>query len=77
MSLPDPDDNTLIRRTREGDLDAFGVLVVRYRHRATGLAHRLLGNAEDARDVSQDAFARAFHSLASYQDGTRFDPWTP
>jgi RNA polymerase sigma-70 factor, ECF subfamily len=75
MSLPDPDDNTLIRRTREGDLDAFGVLVVRYRHRATGLAYRFLGDAEDARDVSQEAFAKAFRSLPAYRDGTRFDRW--
>ncbi len=75
MSLPDPDDNTLVRRTREGGLDAFGVLVLRYRHRATGLAYRFLGDAEEARDVSQEAFAKAYGSLSSYRDGTRFDSW--
>lgn len=75
MSLPDPDDNTLVQRTREGDLDAFGELVLRYRRRATGLAYRFVGNAEDARDVSQDAFAKAYASLGAYRDGTHFDRW--
>jgi RNA polymerase sigma-70 factor (ECF subfamily) len=75
MSPSDPDDNTLIRRTREGDIDAFGVLALRYRRRATGLAYRFVGNVEDARDVSQDAFAKAYASLDSYRDGTRFDRW--
>lgn len=75
MHLPEPDDNTLIQRTREGDLDAFGELVVRYRRRATGLAYRFVGNTEDARDVSQDAFAKAYASLDTYRAGTQFDRW--
>ena len=56
-------------------MDAFGVLVLRYRHRATGLARRLLGDAEEARDVSQDAFAKAYRCLSTYRDGTAFDRW--
>ena len=57
----DPD-SSLIARARAGDADAFGVLVQRYMRRAYAQALGLVGSREDALDLSQEAFARAFRA---------------
>lgn len=66
---------TLVGRAQAGDTAAFADLVRAYQRRAVSVAYRLLGNAEDAGDVSQDAFVRAFRSLSQLQDPSRFGPW--
>lgn len=65
----------LVTRAAGGDHEAFGQLVRTYQRRAVSLAYRLLGNAEDASDVAQDAFVRAFRSLDQLADASRFGPW--
>jgi len=60
---------------QRGDVAAFGELVGFYQRRTVSLAFRLLGNIEDARDVSQDAFVRAFRHLGQLDDPSRFGPW--
>lgn len=66
---------TLVCRVQAGDVEAFAGLVRAYQRRVLSVAYRLLGNAEDARDVSQDAFVRAFRSLSQLEDPSRFGPW--
>ena len=66
---------TLVCRVQGGDVEAFAGLVRAYQRRVLSVAYRLLGNTEDARDVSQDAFARAFRSLSQLEDPSRFGPW--
>jgi len=68
-------DALLVRRVRDGDTDAFGGLVRTYQRRAVSVAYRLLGNMEDAADVTQDAFVRAYRSLGQLDDPSRFGPW--
>lgn len=64
-----------VRRAGEGDREAFGCLVDQYHRRAISLAYRLLGHAEDAKDVAQDAFVRAFRSLGQLEDPKKFGGW--
>src|SRR4051794_12322214 len=55
-----------------GDSDVFRVLVERYRDSFARFAVRMLGNADDADDVLQSAFVRAFRNIGSCQDPRRF-----
>lgn len=70
-----PGDGELVRSTRRGDLGAFEMLVGRYQRRATAVAYRLLSSREDAMDVVQDAFLRAYERLDSLSRPSRFGPW--
>jgi RNA polymerase sigma-70 factor (ECF subfamily) len=58
-----------------GDVDAFSVLVHRYRDRYARYAFHMLGNREDAEEALQDAFTRAYRSLARCEDPERFGAW--
>jgi RNA polymerase sigma-70 factor (ECF subfamily) len=68
-------DADLVRRTCAGERDAFDVLVQRYQRRATAVAYRLVGDTDDALEVCQEAFIRAYRSLASLEDRERFGTW--
>lgn len=64
-----------IRRARRGDEEAWLILVREHQTALFRLAYLLLGDADDAEDVAQDALIRAYHSLARF-DGTRpLRPW--
>lgn len=54
---------------------AFDKLVERYQRRAVSASYRLVGNTQDAMDVCQDAFLRAYRSLATLKEPGRFGPW--
>jgi len=64
-----------MQRAKAGDADAFGALVERTRGRAYAVAYSLVGSAEDARDLCQDAFAKTWRARATYKDGAPFLPW--
>jgi RNA polymerase sigma-70 factor (ECF subfamily) len=71
---PRTDDATAVARSRDGDPDAYGELVARY----TAAAHRtavLLGASDDADDIVQEAFVKAFNGLASFRADAPFRPW--
>lgn len=68
-------DAELVIAARRGDRSAFDALVGRYQRRATAVAYRLLGNIDDAMEVTQDAFCRTYEKLAGLSDPTRFGPW--
>jgi len=69
------EDAQLVRLTLAGDMKAFESLVARYEKRAASAAYRLLGNSHDAMEVCQDAFLKAYQSLASLKEQGRFGPW--
>jgi RNA polymerase sigma-70 factor, ECF subfamily len=71
----DSDDAALIERCRAGDLAAFEPLVTKYRQRVYRLAYNVLRDSEEAWDVSQDAFIRAFQALASFRGDSAFYTW--
>lgn len=64
-----------VGRTLSGDLTAYDRLIERYQRRAVAVSYRLLGKMDDAMDVAQDAFLRAFKSLATLEQAERFGPW--
>jgi RNA polymerase sigma-70 factor (ECF subfamily) len=71
----DPADNELVQRTLEGDKDAFEGLVRRYEDRAWWAAYHLIGDGEEARDIAQEAFLRAYRALSRFDFGMSFYTW--
>jgi RNA polymerase sigma-70 factor (ECF subfamily) len=70
-----PSDGTLVDRTVAGDRTAFDALIRRYQRQAVAVSYRLLGNTHDALEVTQDAFLKAFSSLATLQKSEAFGGW--
>lgn len=68
-------DRDLVLKARDGDRAAVGALIERYQRRAVSLAYRLLSNLEDAQEVAQKAFVKAYVHLHDLQDVERFGPW--
>jgi RNA polymerase sigma-70 factor (ECF subfamily) len=68
-------DAVVVARVLRGDVDAYGVLVARYRERYARYAFHMLGNREDAEEALQDAFTRAYRSLPRCEDPERFGAW--
>ena len=69
------DDQRLIAECLRGDPAAFGVLVRRYQDRLYNTVFRLVGNAEDAQDVVQEAFLNAYQSLGGFKGDSLFFTW--
>jgi RNA polymerase sigma-70 factor (ECF subfamily) len=72
---PAPEDGEVVQRARNGDHEAFRVLVERYQGRAHGLALRVLRDEEQARDAVQDAFIKAYGSLDRFEGRSSFYTW--
>ena len=68
-------DAVIVDRVLRGDVDAYAILVERYRSRYARYAFHMLGNREDAEEALQDAFTRAYRSLARCEDPERFGAW--
>ncbi len=71
----DTDDATLVERVRGGDVAAFEPLVEKYRQRVYRLANNVLRNPEDAWDVAQDAFIKAYKALPAFKGQSAFYTW--
>jgi RNA polymerase sigma-70 factor, ECF subfamily len=69
------EDIAAIERTLAGEMSAFDELIERYQRRAVAVAYRLLGNIDDAQEVCQESFLRAYRSLSGLQERGRFGPW--
>jgi RNA polymerase sigma-70 factor (ECF subfamily) len=69
------DDHSLVEACRAGQTEAFGTLVLRYQERLYQTILRLSGCSEDARDVLQDTFLRAFEKLDQFQGESSFYTW--
>ena len=69
------EDKQIIEQVLAGDNDAFGALVERYQNRVYNLALRMCGNRDDAFDLSQEAFFRAWRSLEGFQFESAFSTW--
>ena len=71
----EPDDESLVRDCLDGAQRAFETLVGRYERPVYNVALRMVGNREDARDVTQTAFLRAYQGLRSYDPSYKFSSW--
>ncbi len=69
------DELTLVNRAREGDTAAFNDLVRRYERKIYRLAMNITQNAEDAEDVLQETFLKAFEHLGDFQGNSKFYTW--
>jgi RNA polymerase sigma-70 factor (ECF subfamily) len=68
-------DRTAVERCRKGDLEAFGTLIDRYERPVFNAILHMVGNAEDAREICQQVFMKAFEHLDSYDANRRFFSW--
>jgi RNA polymerase sigma-70 factor (ECF subfamily) len=69
------DDQTLVTEALAGRGEAFGTLVERYDRAVYHLAYRTLRDSEEARDVAQEAFFKAYRSLRTFRPGAKFSTW--
>ena len=69
------DDVQLIEQFQQGDETVFDELVVRYHDRTSRLAQRFVPNPEDALDITQDAFIRAYQGLPDFERKSQFYSW--
>ncbi|HTZ41446.1 MAG TPA: RNA polymerase sigma factor [Syntrophales bacterium] len=69
------DEREIIGRVLGGETEAFGVLVDLYKGPVFRLAFRMTGSAQDADDLTQESFLRAYQSLRRFKVGKRFFPW--
>ena len=75
MIFREVEDPDLIARTKRGKVEAYNVLVSRWEKRVFNYLLRLVGNREDAMDLSQEVFLKAYQNLGKLQDASRFGPW--
>ena len=65
----------IVQRVLSGDTEAFEALVLEHQNKVYSLALRMVGNEEDARDMAQEAFIRAYGSLAGFRGDSKFSVW--
>src|SRR5467141_4081079 len=68
-------DGALVAATKRGDTQAFEELVLRHKQRVLAVARRITNNREDAEDVAQQSFHKAFLHLDAFQEKSRFSTW--
>ena len=68
-------DEELVARSVGGDADSFNELVLRWERPIYALAYRTIGREEDARDVCQETFLRAFRALPGFRGHAKFSSW--
>ena len=68
-------DEDLVARSRGGDVESFNQLILRWERPIYALAYRVIGREEDARDVVQETFLRAFRALPGFKGQAKFSSW--
>jgi RNA polymerase sigma-70 factor (ECF subfamily) len=68
-------DEELVDRSRGGDVDSFNQLILRWERPIYALAYRVIGREEDARDVCQETFLRAYRALPGFKGEAKFSSW--
>ncbi|MDP5230300.1 MAG: RNA polymerase sigma factor [Cellulophaga sp.] len=69
------EDQYYIRKVLNGDDKAYSFLVERYKHMVFTLAFKIVKNREDAEEVAQDTFVKAYHSLDTFKGASKFSTW--
>lgn len=75
MIFREVEDRDLIAKARQGEVEAYNLLVSRWEKRIFNYLLRLVSNREDALDLSQDVFLKAYQNLPKLDDPGRFAPW--
>src|SRR5436190_4422038 len=74
-AITGPDDLDLVARAQAGDTGAFNELVTRYRTRAFSMIYNMVRNEQDAWDLAQDGFLKAWKSIARFRGQSSFYTW--
>jgi RNA polymerase sigma-70 factor (ECF subfamily) len=69
------EESALVHRARRGDLRSYDELVKRYQERIYATIYHMTSNHEDANDLAQDSFIKAFQALKSFKGGSTFYTW--
>ncbi len=75
MIFREVEDRDLIAQARRGKVEAYNLLISRWEKRVFNYVLRLVGNREDALDLTQDVFLKAYQNLGKLEDLSRFAPW--
>jgi RNA polymerase sigma-70 factor (ECF subfamily) len=75
ITTPGDHDLALVQRAQQGDLQAYDELVRRYQERLYSTLYHMTSNHEDANDLVQDAFIKAFHALETFKGNSSFFTW--
>lgn len=75
MIFREVEDLDLIVKVRQGEVEPYNVLVSRWDRRVFNYLLRILGNREDAMDLTQDVFLKAYQNIRKLEDLSRFGPW--
>jgi RNA polymerase sigma factor (sigma-70 family) len=75
IKMINKDDRYYIERVLSGETDAFSVLVDKYKTLAYNISLRIVKRPEDAEEVTQDAFVKAYRSLGGFKGDSRFSTW--
>ncbi len=75
MIFREVEDRDLITKARRGDVEAYNLLISRWEKRVFNYLLRLVGEREDALDLSQEVFLKAYQNLGKLEDAGRFGPW--
>lgn len=70
-----PDDDELVLQSQQGDVRAFDQLVERYHGKIYGLTYNMTSNREDAEDLTQEVFVKAFEALPRFRGNSSFYTW--
>ena len=68
-------ENRIVQKVLKGDVNAFETLVLTYEKNVYNIALRMTGNSEDASDMTQEAFIKAYNSLQSFRGDSKFSVW--
>ena len=71
----DISDNHIIKQVRQGDVESYSELVQRYQRPIFNLMYRFSQSRDDAAELTQDVFCKAFEKLSSFKNGQTFFPW--
>jgi RNA polymerase sigma-70 factor (ECF subfamily) len=69
------DDNHYIDRVLDGDVSAYAILVAKHKNLVFSIALKILNNREDAEEIAQDCFLKAFHALKTFEKKSKFSTW--
>src|SRR5437899_7389150 len=75
VAQPDVSELELVKRCQNGDAEAFDQLVVRYRTRVFGMIYNMVHNEQDAWDLAQDSFVKAWKSIRRFRGQSSFYTW--
>ena len=75
VEQPEIGDQELVGRCQQGDLQAYGILVNRYRQKVYGLTYSMLRNEQDATDLAQETFVRGWQAIGKFKGSASFYTW--